>query len=62
MSEKTANTPAELTDEEIENATGGNDFTVINCVQCPACGYFYSFTSRGDETPLTPPCPNCKYG
>lgn len=61
MSEGTENRAAELTDEDVEKATGGGDITVVNCVQCPACGHFYSFTSRGDETPATPPCPSCKY-
>lgn len=62
MNEEPVNRPAELSDEDVEKATGGNGITVINCVQCPACGHFYSFTSCGDETPVTPPCPNCKRG
>lgn len=62
MREENTNKAAALTDEDIEKATGGGDITVVNCVQCPACGHFYSFTSRGDEIPVTPPCPNCKHG
>lgn len=62
MSKEPANKPAAPMDEGVENATDGGDITVINCVQCPACGHLYSFTSRGDETPATPPCPSCKYG
>ena len=59
MREDPANPPAALTDEDVERATGGGGIAVIHCVQCPACGHFYSFTSRDEGMPAPPPCPGC---
>ena len=58
MSEDPTNRAAELTDEDMEKATGG--ITVLYCVQCPACGHCYSYTS-GEDGQTAPPCPNCNY-
>ena len=60
MSDETTNRPAELTDEEIEKATGGNDFTVISCIQCPVCGCVYPVRHPANENPGTSPCPGCR--
>ena len=59
MIEDTTNQAAELTDEDMEKATGGS-ITVLYCVPCPACGQFYSYTAAEDGQP-TPPCPHCNY-
>ncbi|MCE5235615.1 MAG: hypothetical protein LLF87_06130 [Eubacteriales bacterium] len=54
--------PAAPTDEDVEKAASEDGITVINCVQCPACGHLYSFTSREDEALVAPPCPSCHGG
>ena len=60
MNEENRNTGVELTDEDIEKATGGaGEPLVKHYIQCSSCGYSYAYAVRGDEKPIPPPCPNC---
>lgn len=73
MSEETKTMHAELTDEAIEEATGGWDPNggvwdpsewginlQTHTVVCPACQTTYSFTTDG-QMRIPEPCPHCGY-
>lgn len=62
MSEERKDVNAELTDEAVEQATGGyNIQRPVSCtVSCPECQFVYTFVSE-QTVKLPPDCPNCGY-
>ncbi len=67
MSEEKKDVSAQLTDEAVEEATGGNsDFEIeINLVTrdyvCPNCQFVYSFIVPQTDVITPPNCPRCGY-
>lgn len=61
MSEERKDINAQLTDEAVEQATGGyNPQPEPRTVSCPECRFTYTFMAqRIAEIP--PDCPNCGY-